>query len=112
LTGWIREIGHLFSKLVKNERLDKHIAHEVGLRSQAYRLVATQPIVPTKEADMELYAGIDLQSNYSVLNGLDSQDRTVFFKRLPNDLEVIVPALKSCAGTLRGVAVDSTYNQY
>jgi len=61
---------------------------------------------------MELYAGIDLHSNNSVVSVLDEQDRTVFAKRLPNDLASIVDVLKACAGTLRGVAVESTYNWY
>ena len=61
---------------------------------------------------MELYAGIDLHSNNSVLTVLDEHDRVVFAKRLPNDLAAIVAALKACAGTLRGVAVESTYNWY
>jgi len=45
---------------------------------------------PTKEADMELYAGIDLHSNNSVVTVLDEQDRTVYAKRLANDLDAIV----------------------
>ena len=61
---------------------------------------------------MELYAGIDLHSNNSVVVVLDEQDRTVYAKRLPNDLGAIAAALRSCAGTLRGVAVESTYNWY
>jgi hypothetical protein len=40
-------------------------------------------MVPTKEADMELYAGIDLHSNNSVVTVLDEHDRTMFAKRLP-----------------------------
>jgi len=67
---------------------------------------------PTKEADMELYAGIDLHSNNSVVSVLDEQDRTVYAKRLPNDLGAILAALRACAGTLRGVAVESTFNWY
>jgi transposase len=67
---------------------------------------------PTKEADMELYAGIDLHSNNSVVTVLDEEDRTVFAKRLPNDLAVIIGALRSCAGSVCGVAVESTYNWY
>ena len=61
---------------------------------------------------MELYAGIDLHSNNSVLTVLDETDRVVFAKRLPNELTAIVAALRSCAGTLHGVAVESTYNWY
>jgi transposase len=67
---------------------------------------------PTKEADMELYAGIDLHSNNSVVTVLDEQDRTVYAKRLPNDLDAIVAALRACAGEVRGVAVESTFNWY
>jgi transposase len=61
---------------------------------------------------MELYAAIDLHSNNSVLTVLDEQDRTVYAKRLPNDLRVIVTALRVCAGTVHGVAVESTFNWY
>ncbi|TDR79939.1 IS110 family transposase [Paludibacterium purpuratum] len=61
---------------------------------------------------MELYAGIDLHSNNSVLLVMDEQDRTLFAKRLPNQLGGIIDALRSCSGTVRGVAVESTYNWY
>jgi len=61
---------------------------------------------------VELYAGIDLHSNNSVVTVLDGADRTVYAKRLPNDLGTIMAALRSCEGTLRGVAVESTYNWY
>jgi transposase len=61
---------------------------------------------------MELYAAIDLHSNNSVLMVIDAQDRTIFAKRLPNDLGVIMAALRSCQGALHGVAVESTYNWY
>lgn len=61
---------------------------------------------------MELYAGIDLHSNNAVLTVLDGADRVVFAKRLANDLEAILMALRSCAGSILGVAVESTYNWY
>lgn len=61
---------------------------------------------------MALYAAIDLHSNNSVLCVLDEGDRTVFSKRLPNDLAAIERALRSCAGAVVGVAVESTYNWY
>jgi transposase len=61
---------------------------------------------------MELYAGIDLHSNNAVLMVLDGADRVVFAKRLANDLEAILMALRSCAGSILGVAVESTYNWY
>jgi transposase len=61
---------------------------------------------------LALYAGIDLHCNNSVVSVLDENDRLVFAKRLPNDLAAIIAALRSCTGTLRGVAVESTYNWY
>jgi len=61
---------------------------------------------------VELYAGIDLHSNNSVVTVLDEADRTVYAKRLPNDLDTIMAALRACEGTLCGVAVESTYNWY
>ena len=61
---------------------------------------------------MELYAGIDLRCNNSVVSVLDENDRVVYAKRLPNDLATIIAALRSCSGKLHGVAVESTYNWY
>ena len=61
---------------------------------------------------MELYAGIDLHSNNSVVLVLDEQDRVVFAKRLANDLAAIIAALRSCAGDVCAVAVESTFNWY
>lgn len=60
---------------------------------------------------MELYAGIDLHSNNSVVVVLDANDREVYRKRLPNDLTMIVEALRSC-GSINAVAVESTFNWY
>src|SRR5450759_1211745 len=54
-----------------------------------------QPIPPKKEADMELYAAIDLHSNNSVLVVTDSEDHVVFAKRLRNELEMIVTAMRT-----------------
>jgi hypothetical protein len=67
---------------------------------------------PKKEADMELYAAIDLHSNNSVLVVTDGEDHVVFAKRLRNDLELILAALRGCPGAIRAVAVESTYNWY
>ena len=61
---------------------------------------------------MELYAGIDLHSNNSVVLVLDENDRAVYQKRLPNTLDKIVQALQSCGTPIRGVAVESTFNWY
>ena len=48
---------------------------------------------------MELYAGIDLHSNNSVVSVLDENDRVVFAKRLPNDL---APAIWRYLDALEG----------
>jgi len=61
---------------------------------------------------MELYAGIDLHSNNSMVVVLDETDRVIYRKRLPNDLDAIVAALGSCDGAIQGVAVESTFNWY
>lgn len=60
---------------------------------------------------MELYAGIDLHSNNSVLVVLDSGDRVVYQKRLPNERDKILGALAAC-GPIVAVAVESTFNWY
>ena len=56
---------------------------------------------PKKEADMELYAAIDLHSNNSVLVVTDAEDHVIFAKRLRNDLEMIVTVLRSCLSCRR-----------
>ena len=61
---------------------------------------------------MELYAGIDLHSNNSVVVVLDGSDQVRFRKRLPNDLDAITMALPSCDGEMQAVAVESTFNWY
>ena len=60
---------------------------------------------------MELYAGIDLHSNNSVVVVLDAKDREVYRKRLANDLGAIIAALRGC-GQITAVAVESTFNWY
>lgn len=60
---------------------------------------------------MELYAGIDLHSNNSVLVVLDESDRVVYQKRLPNDRGKIIEALAAC-GSIVSVAIESTFNWY
>ena len=60
---------------------------------------------------MELYAGIDLHSNNSVVVVLDECDREVYRRRLSNELDRIVGALRGC-GAIKAVAVESTFNWY
>jgi len=61
---------------------------------------------------MTLYCGIDLHSNNSYVAVSDEQDKPVYEKRLPNDLQRIVAALAPYREELAGVVVESTYNWY
>jgi transposase len=61
---------------------------------------------------MQLYAAIDLHSDNSFVVVIDPEDRSVYSKRLRNDLQAIVGALRSCPGEIQAVAVESTYNWY
>ena len=61
---------------------------------------------------MELYAGIDLHANNSVVVVSDEQDHVVYQKRLRNELGEILPALAPYHEHLQGIVVESTYNWY
>jgi transposase len=61
---------------------------------------------------MTLYCGIDLHSNNSVVAVLDDHDRTVYEKRLPNDLRTIIGVLCPYQQELLACVVESTYNWY
>ncbi len=61
---------------------------------------------------MKVYAGIDLHSTNSVLAVIDEAGQPQHEKRYPNELPVIVAALKPYRDQLVGVVVESTYNWY
>lgn len=61
---------------------------------------------------MDKYIGIDLHSNNSVVVVTDAEDRVVYQKRLPNDLNEILGALMPHREQTVGVVVESTYNWY
>lgn len=61
---------------------------------------------------MQLYAGIDLHSNNSVLAIINSEGRKVYQKRLENNLDTIQKALEPYKSNLFGTVVESTYNWY
>ena len=61
---------------------------------------------------MRLYCGIDLHSNNCFVTLTDENDRVVFEKRLPNDLEAILKALEPFREAIVGIVVESTYNWY
>jgi len=61
---------------------------------------------------MKAYAGIDLHSSNNYLGVIDSKDKRLFGKRLPNCIDTITEALKPFRKNLEGVVVESTYNWY
>lgn len=61
---------------------------------------------------MTLFSAIDLHSNNSVVVVIDEQDRILLQKRYPNDMGLILSALKPFKSQLYGVAVESTFNWY
>jgi len=61
---------------------------------------------------MGVYAGIDLHSTNNYIGIINDTDQRLFKKRLPNDLDVILAALKPFQQDLQGIAVESTYNWY
>jgi len=61
---------------------------------------------------MQLYCGIDLHSNNSVVSVIDEQDQVIKEKRLDNNLEIIGDYLLPFQPDIVGVVVESTYNGY
>ena len=61
---------------------------------------------------MKLYVGIDLHSNNLVLVILDSNDKVIYSKRLPNDVQSILGVLAMYKEQIEAVAIESTYNWY
>jgi transposase len=61
---------------------------------------------------MTLYCGIDLHSTNNFISVLNENDKPLFEKRLPNDLDRVLLALAPYQDELQGVVVESTYNWY
>lgn len=61
---------------------------------------------------MALYCAIDLHSNNNVPAVIDGEDKVVFSKRLPNDLDTVLSMLEPYKAQLHAVAVESTFNWY
>jgi len=61
---------------------------------------------------MQTYAGIDLHSSNIYLGISDENDKRLFAKRLPNQLDPIMDALNPYKDSLQAVVVESTYNWY
>ena len=60
----------------------------------------------------QLYAGIDLHSNNTVIGILNQEDNRLFQKRLPNQPDVILAELAPYQEDIIGVVVESTFNWY
>jgi transposase len=61
---------------------------------------------------MQFYAGIDLHSSNNYLGIINTDDKRLFGKRLPNCIKTIRLALEPFRKDLAGIAVESTYNWY
>ena len=61
---------------------------------------------------MTLYCGIDLHSNNHVICIIDEQDNRLYESTLDNDVHLTLKALSGYKRTLKGIAVESTYNWY
>jgi transposase len=61
---------------------------------------------------MELYSGIDLHSNNSHVAIIDDQQNRVFYRKLPNDKEVIENVFAPYREWLKGIVIESTFNWY
>lgn len=60
----------------------------------------------------QLYGGIDLHSNNSVVAIIDKSAKLVYQKKLPNDMQIILKELLPYREKLQGLVVESTYNWY
>ena len=61
---------------------------------------------------MELYCGIDLHSNNSVVVILDEVDKVIYQKKLDNDLAIVVNQLSTYKDQITAIAIESTFNWY
>lgn len=61
---------------------------------------------------MKYYAGIDLHSSNNYVGIIDQDEKKLFGKKMPNDLDQIAHALQPFKKDLKGVVVESTYNWY
>src|SRR3990170_4646001 len=61
---------------------------------------------------MKIYAGIDLHSNNSFVALINEENKVIYKKKLPNELEFLLEELKPYQNFIEGIVVESTYNWY
>lgn len=61
---------------------------------------------------MKAYAGIDLHSSNNYLGIINDNDKRLYGRRIPNDLNRVLMALEPFRDQLEGIVVESTYNWY
>lgn len=61
---------------------------------------------------MPYYLGIDLHSTNCVLGLIDQKGTRMFHRKVPNELPVVLEAVRPYKRRLKEVAVESTYNWY
>jgi transposase len=61
---------------------------------------------------MGTYAGIDLHSSNNYIGIIDQNQKRLYGRRLPNNLDKVIKALVPFKADLKGVIVESTYNWY
>ena len=60
----------------------------------------------------KLYAGCDLHSNSNFVGIVDEQGKRIFKKRVANEPQLILEALRPYQEEIVGIVVESTYNWY
>ena len=61
---------------------------------------------------MKAYAGIDLHSSNNYLGIINDNDKRLYGRRIPNDLNRVLMALEPFKDQLEGIVVESTYCQH
>jgi transposase len=61
---------------------------------------------------MKAYVGIDLHSTNNYVGIINQKDKRLFQKRLPNNLDNVLKALRPFKKQIEGIAIESTYNWY
>ena len=61
---------------------------------------------------MKAYAGIDLHSSNNYLGIINDNDKKLYGRRIPKDLNRVLMALEPFRDQLEGIVVESTYNWY